>query len=581
MFLATTALSDYWDRSQKILFLGEWCKSYSKKQIWQDLSYETLPYHWDDRVKLFKDYLYLDKVYEKYLEILTDKLNNIHQVDHSIKYWRIIIGPWLKYFCEIIFDRYLSIKSARESNKIQNTYLRLYSYESYIPYDFNNFLRGINTDEFNFFIYCKLIELMKPFNCSYLNSNNEESNKTNIQTEKKSRIKNNIVRLINYSSKLIPSNINKVFIEPSYFKRYDLIKLNLSLRQIPNFILPIYKNYETQISTKKRQDLKIGYRVDEFTEVLNILIPNLFPIDYLEEYNSFAIEANKKYPQNPQIVITLNAYSSNEVFKFWVASLIEKGSKMYIGQHGGHYGTGLFSSTEKHEIDISNKYLSWGWTRSEKVVSLSRNIFKKPFNSRNICRNKIVYLNLNIASRYSYRLYSVPIGPQWEYYILSIIELLKNIDSKKRKDLICRNYILDYGWDIQKRIQDEISINFASPNLKWKEEMQKAKLVIETCNLTSFLESISLNIPTILYLDPRYWELNKEAEFFFGELKKVKIYHENLVSASKFINLIFNEPSEWWYSNEIQRVKNNFCEKYSRLSANWVDDWKSFIKKEL
>jgi hypothetical protein len=39
------------------------------------LDAEVLPYHWDDPEKYRKDYIYVDVVYEKYLNQLTRELN--------------------------------------------------------------------------------------------------------------------------------------------------------------------------------------------------------------------------------------------------------------------------------------------------------------------------------------------------------------------------------------------------------------------------------------------------------------------------------------------------------------------------
>ena len=58
--LVTTALEETWpNQKSKIIFLGEWCKLYSKKKSWKNLSYEVLDYHWDNRNKFEKDYYYL------------------------------------------------------------------------------------------------------------------------------------------------------------------------------------------------------------------------------------------------------------------------------------------------------------------------------------------------------------------------------------------------------------------------------------------------------------------------------------------------------------------------------------------
>ena len=67
MFLSLTADHRLWKESEKTLFLGGWCRMYSKKHIWSGMDYEILPYHWDDRQRLYRDFKYLEGVYEKYL----------------------------------------------------------------------------------------------------------------------------------------------------------------------------------------------------------------------------------------------------------------------------------------------------------------------------------------------------------------------------------------------------------------------------------------------------------------------------------------------------------------------------------
>ena len=41
--LVTTALESTWSRTDKILFLGEWCKIYDRKEQWANLNYRV--YH--------------------------------------------------------------------------------------------------------------------------------------------------------------------------------------------------------------------------------------------------------------------------------------------------------------------------------------------------------------------------------------------------------------------------------------------------------------------------------------------------------------------------------------------------------
>ncbi len=118
--LITTADERSWpkNKTEPVLFLGEWCKRYSRKHIWENMDFEVASYHWDDREKLFSDYQYLQELYEKLLANLSETLNQIHGVDHSPRYWRILIGPWLGCFIQALFDRWFMLKEAIDQAEI-------------------------------------------------------------------------------------------------------------------------------------------------------------------------------------------------------------------------------------------------------------------------------------------------------------------------------------------------------------------------------------------------------------------------------------------------------------------------------
>ena len=96
--LITTADERTWLKDKPALFLGEWCRLFNRKKIWQYMDAVVAPYHWDNRNKIVKDYDFIQKVYEEQLKELRLRLNQIHGVDHSLRYWRILIGPWLNGF---------------------------------------------------------------------------------------------------------------------------------------------------------------------------------------------------------------------------------------------------------------------------------------------------------------------------------------------------------------------------------------------------------------------------------------------------------------------------------------------------
>ena len=106
-------------KKYKIALLGDWCIPNNTKNSIKEYDFITLNYHWNNRKKLYKDYHFLSDIYEEFLTILSKELNTIHKKNNSKEYWRILIGPWLAFFIQTIFDRWEMINSALNDYKIK------------------------------------------------------------------------------------------------------------------------------------------------------------------------------------------------------------------------------------------------------------------------------------------------------------------------------------------------------------------------------------------------------------------------------------------------------------------------------
>ena len=100
MFLVTTANQKYWKTDEKILFLGEWCKTYDQKHIWSKLDHETLPSNWDEWEKLDQRYTYLENLYDKYLNSLASNLSDCHRENYP---WPVVKLVYRSYLRQIPF----------------------------------------------------------------------------------------------------------------------------------------------------------------------------------------------------------------------------------------------------------------------------------------------------------------------------------------------------------------------------------------------------------------------------------------------------------------------------------------------
>ena len=164
-FLITTALEETWRDNEPVLFLGEWCRRYSRKDRWLKMDVEVLPYHWDDRTKLHADYQYLQGFYERLLQDLAIQLNQIHNVDHNLRYWRILIGPWLGYFTQMLFDRWTSIQQAINQYDLSGTIVLTGKRERLIPNDMVDFTRLFVENEWNQHIYAIILQQFTAVPC--------------------------------------------------------------------------------------------------------------------------------------------------------------------------------------------------------------------------------------------------------------------------------------------------------------------------------------------------------------------------------------------------------------------------------
>ena len=331
MFLALTADHRFWKKDEKILFLGEWCRLYRNREIWTKLDSEVFPYHWDDREKLYRDYLYLDELYETCFIKIAKRMNEIHNVDRSDRYWRIIIGPWLYHFIQILYDRYLSVSSVINSKKDIHTWLPRLEPAIYIPQDFDSFGEYVVGDGYNHYLYGRIIAKLgripyqiKDFEMQF----NFSRRKISLMNKGKLLAKN----IFGYLAKVVPSCLNKVVFVSSYLNPLDIFRLQASLGQIPCPIMPMLQTENIAIDLSLRNNLRLNLGESPFEKILQELLFEQIPAVYLEGFSTFNHKASSAYPRKPRVIYTANGVISQEGFKFWAAAQVESGAKLEIGR---------------------------------------------------------------------------------------------------------------------------------------------------------------------------------------------------------------------------------------------------------
>ena len=75
-----------------------------------------------DKKLLDKYYKSSTKYYDRYLKLISYKLNKLHELNYPKKYWEIILGYWLIKFIQSVYPIYLEKKFLSKKFKFNEIY---------------------------------------------------------------------------------------------------------------------------------------------------------------------------------------------------------------------------------------------------------------------------------------------------------------------------------------------------------------------------------------------------------------------------------------------------------------------------
>ena len=449
-----------------------------------------------------------------------------------------------------------------------------------------NFSEFFSSDNWNHFIYSTIIKEFPSI--SVIKKNNALSfQPASHQSAKSIKIvAKNRVRM--WMEKILSPLVRKgdCFFIATYMPYWEQIKLKVSLRELPI----IYSSEENLVEYEFKKEFR-GWSLKSttnkpasslFENWIRKFISNQIPKVYLEGYkNQLERIKNTHWQKSPKVIWTSNAYHFHDFFKLWAAEKVEQGSKLIIGQHGGNYGMAKWNASEDHQISISDVYFSWGWKDEArpKIVPLGQ-IKLLPVVSN---RKTSLYRGMLITTelpRYAYTMMSSPVSGQWLDYLEDQFAFIDSLSPDIRENFTVRLKPYVNAWQSIERWQQQfpdLDIDLGKSN--FYNERSKCKLVICTYNAATYLESMAMNIPTVIFWNPEHWELNGDATKCMKDLEEVGIFHSSPMSAARHIERIWDSVPDWWESDSVQEARIRFCRKYSYLPDNMCKRIKTTITK--
>lgn len=578
-FLVLTALETFWDTTRPIVFLGEWCLLHERRSFWEPLNGRLLETPLHSAEAAHSAYVYINALYERTLPILRNVLNTVHGKQYSERYWRIVLGPWLRLYLSVSYDRYIHLKTALEQYPDCDT-LVLPEASFTVPSDTLDFAWLVKDDSFNLQIYTKILAAQGrtfPTGAPIVHTS---AHGNFVDRSWRENALNAIAKIcIGIGAR----NKRSIFLRSSYFSKSSEIQLSI---KTAGRVLPILRPLTEPSLPLENRDLrknlpKIELGPGEFERCLSVLLLSDLPRSVLEGYSGIHQDAKEVYPQNPKAILSANAWHFDETFKQWAAISAEKGTLLIGTPHGGNYGGPADMSFEDHEAAIVDRYYSWGWERKDCSAEVI------PFPASKLAgRKKIGASNLKrgilwaTTSEPRYLIQYSLLPKFFHEYLRWQGRFAKTLHPSIVSVLRLRPHREDQGWSIAQRIIECIpDVTIETWDVPFQESLDNCRLYICDHLSTTFAEALAADKPTLLFWNPEANRLRPDAQPYYDLLRKSGILFDTPESAGAAVHRIYADVETWWNDPDRKCAVETFCERFARNTSDAIELWTAEFKR--
>jgi putative transferase (TIGR04331 family) len=582
-YLITTANEKTWKFDRPILFLGEWCRLYERKHIWQNMDAIVVKPYGTGKSQKDIDYTEARTLESELFPIFCNILNKHHDTQHDVKFWKVLLGHWFARYVDVMFNRIKTLEYCLNAYELSGTTVISDNY-LLAPIDSYAAIWAFNDDEWNNVLYARILIMLglKSNLVDTIAGNKSDSfqlDPTLFKIPFKKRVlKWGYQRLGEFLG--FWARDNDALIINSYLPKKEQIELELALGQVPQLRTSSQFKISQKTDYALRQTLCNQLNNNSNYSLSNILYSMVFellPVCYLEGFEELSQVVEKlAWPIKPKFILTSNNFDTDEIFKFWTATKVASGTKYIVGQHGNNYGTYRYMHPSNEEI-TSDKFLTWGW--KDGLPQHTQTFILKTVGSKAKMYDKsggllLIELCLNL-----------PITCWDGYYeFLTYFEDQKSfvdkLATKARKKMTIRLHSAhhDLKWNEESRWREfDNNIKLDTGQLTINQLIKKSRLVIHSYDSTGILETLSQNIPTLAFWQNGLDHLRDSALPFYQLLVDVGIIHLNVESVANKVNTIWDDVDAWWYSSSVQNARKVFCERYARVSQKPVSELKSIL----
>ncbi|MDF1827358.1 MAG: LIC12162 family protein [Legionellaceae bacterium] len=580
--LVTSADERTWFSEKPVLFLGKWCQSYNRQNIWKGMDAVLAEPYGFQKGQKKRDLAYVNEVSSQLLFELADELNVFHQTNYSVRFWNIVLGHWMQRCVEVIFNRYATVEQALNKYSIYGTTVIDTTY-NLATNDTQSFNTACSDDLWNHFLFSRIIKFLGGVKINFISFKTLGSFQIKQKNLRSSQLRSGVKYLFYLLNNHVFPRFSKktdAFIASSYLPKWEEIKLALFLGQAPQFwVSPALELVDFQEELRHKINVKTeGY--SGFELFLRQNLNELIPICYLEGFKQLMRQVQTlSWPQSPRFIFTSNRYDTDEIFKVWTACHALKGVPYFVGQHGNNFGTSIRSSNFP-EMLTCDKFFSWGWSKpSSKFIpafifkSSGCNLFKSDPNGGLLLIEYRPPLRLEASDdSYAFSLYQEEQS--------TFVERLP--DSIQQRLTVRLHSYQTSHWAEEKRWRERhpsVSLDLGGKSIK--KSIKESRLVVHSYDSTGLLETLASNVPTLCFWADGLEHLLPSARPFYQILRDVSIIVDTAEQAAQFIAMHWDDIEGWWRSEVVQLARESFCSEYARIERRGARKLKTLLSNQL
>lgn len=518
------------------------------------------------------------KLCQQYAEIILGRmlsdLNKECGVNYSLRFWRIVLMPWLSTLIQVVYERYVRLLCLLKKHRDETVSIVIVDTTEYRKFiDTLDFMVTVSSDDaFNYWLNSWLLIQMgipqKWHVSKVLLSCSKPILPTSTSRQRRGGIKEALKKVYSKCFQYLPfmSVYGIKPLQAFFLMAAAFLGGLISKRAVAN----THENAK-EFSCFSDCNMNLFDGV-EFKIILEKMRPEALKL--LKIKNHFFWIKTRIYGP---------VFYYQEATKLKLAVLAEKNCNLLEVQHGASYGTARSFPLSQSVSYQLNGFITWGWTEhcgmhckfiplpSPSMSRLSNSLSSEPNNNENI-----IFIG-TVMRVYSFRLDSYL---QPDYLFEYRGNKLKFLDALL-DSLVGRVCYRPYPQP-EANLKDMDFVRKKYPNIRGVDGdlmkfCQRASLVVLDHPGTAMHQVLAMNIPIVCFWSPEHFALDESAKPYFERLKSASILFDDPEKAAEHINSIEGNILQWWQHEKTQRARKIWVHQFARVDKYWFWKWLKFV----